>query len=54
MVEMFLDLEEGKLYFMLNGEDYGKPVVVATAHYKAVVSFYHKDHRIKLLEYKVR
>ena len=54
VVEMVLDLEEGRLHYMLNGEEYGKPVVVATAHYKAAVSFYHKDDRIKLLEYKVR
>lgn len=51
IIEMILDLNQLKLFYKLNNEIYGKPIDIMAANYKAVVSFYHLDDRIKLLQF---
>ena len=52
VIDMILDMNKCKLFYKLNNETYGKPIDVKPANYRAVVSFYYVDDRIKLLEYR--
>merc|ERR1712129_566006 len=52
IVEMYLDLGKQRLYFKLNGALIGKPIGIKQGEYRAVVSFYCANDRIKLLGYR--
>lgn len=51
-IDMFLDLNNFKLFYKRNNAMYGKPIVVKEGRYRAVVSFYYCDDKIRLLGYR--
>eukprot|EP01084_Bolivina_argentea_P269755 458532_1 len=51
-IDMILDLGKLKLFYKLNGIMYGKPIDIARANYRACVSFYCVDDKIRLLGYR--